>query len=174
MRKRNPVRTPERPVSRYQMRQRRRIVDDALRPAVSLALSKLQIIFPVQSAKRRLFRTAPFLKTPSRFHCKLQIVICERSCRMAKTLTVNITPFLKKESRKTKKNEKNIHFPVVFHKKDRKTRVPVKSGQVQRVVQSEGECGSRPRMAQAVCRRDQYPQETISQPPPSSRASHHW
>jgi len=35
---------------------------------------------------------------------------------MAKTLTVNITPILKKESRKRKKNKKKIHFSVFFQK----------------------------------------------------------
>jgi hypothetical protein len=47
------------------------------------------------------------------FHSRFQKVICERSCRMAKTLTVNITPFLKKESRKTKKNQKKIDIPAI-------------------------------------------------------------
>ena len=47
MRKRNPDRTADRPVSRYQMRRRRHWVDDdAIRPAMSLDLSKLQVIFP--------------------------------------------------------------------------------------------------------------------------------
>jgi hypothetical protein len=36
---------------------------------------------------------------------------------MAKTLTVNIAPFLKKESRKLKKNKKKIDFLAVFSKK---------------------------------------------------------
>jgi len=39
---------------------------------------------------------------------------------MAKTLTVNITLFLKKESRKTKKNKKKMHFPDVFPEKSEK------------------------------------------------------
>jgi hypothetical protein len=58
--KRNLDRTADRPAFRYQMRQRRhRIADDASRPAVNLNLSKLQIIFPIQSA-RRLFLAALF------------------------------------------------------------------------------------------------------------------
>jgi len=36
---------------------------------------------------------------------------------MAKTLTVNITPIFKKESRKRKKNKKKIHFLAFFQKK---------------------------------------------------------
>ena len=36
---------------------------------------------------------------------------------MAKTLTVNITPILKKESRKRKKNKKKIHILAFFLKK---------------------------------------------------------
>ena len=102
---------PLRPVPRYQMRQRRRrIADDARRPAVSLDLSKLQLIFPIQSAKRRLFRAALFFGSAASFSQQIPRVICERSCRMAKTLSVNITPILKKERGKTKKNKKNMVF----------------------------------------------------------------
>ena len=39
---------------------------------------------------------------------------------MAKTLTVNITPILKKESRKWKKNKKKIHFLANSEKNTRK------------------------------------------------------
>jgi hypothetical protein len=42
---------------------------------------------------------------------------------MAKTLTVNITPFFKKESRKRKKNKKKIHFLPFFREKTWKKRV---------------------------------------------------
>ena len=41
---------------------------------------------------------------------------------MAKTLTLNITPILKKESRKRKKNKKKMPFPAFFAKKYEKTR----------------------------------------------------
>ena len=73
MRKRNPDRTMCCPASRYQMRQRRhRIADDAFRPAFSLDLSKLQVIFPVRSAERRLFRAALFSEARPRFRSKFQ------------------------------------------------------------------------------------------------------
>jgi hypothetical protein len=44
-------------------------------------------------------------------------VICERSCRMAKTLCVTIPQILKNKSEKRKKIEKKIHFSVFFAKK---------------------------------------------------------
>ena len=115
MRKRNPVRT-ETSGFRYQMRHRRRIANDAIRPAIGPDLSKLQVILPVQSAERRLFRAAFSFKSAASFSQQIPKVICERSCRMAKTLTVNIAQILKKESRKTKKNKKRSTFCSFFTK----------------------------------------------------------
>ena len=117
MRKRNPVRT-ETSGFRYQMRHRRRIAHDAIRPAIGPDLSKLQVILPVQSAERRLFRAAFSFKSAASFSQQIPKVICERSCRMAKTLIVNITPILKKESRKMKKNKKKMHFSIIFREKN--------------------------------------------------------
>ena len=122
MRKRNPVRYGCPPGVRYQMRQRRRrTANDASRRPASLDLSKLQLILPVQSAKRRLFGPR-FFRSAASFSQQIPKLICERSCRMAKTLTVNITPFLKKESRKRKKNKKKIHFFPFFEKNTGKNR----------------------------------------------------
>jgi len=112
-----------RPVSRYQMRQwRQRIANDAFRPTVSLDLSKLQVIFPVRSAKAAVVSGGASFRSAASFSQQIPKLICERSCRMAKTLTVNITPILKKESRKRKKNKKKIYFPVFFMKSTRKNR----------------------------------------------------
>ena len=99
---------------------RHRIADDAFRHVASLDLSKLQVILPIRSAERRLFRAALFSGARPRFSQQIPKVICERSCRMAKTLSVNITPILKKESGKTKKREKKILFWVFFTKKGEK------------------------------------------------------
>lgn len=57
-----------------------------------------------------------FFRSAASFSQQIPKLICERSCRMAKTLTVNITPILKKESRKTKKIKKKMRFPAVFPK----------------------------------------------------------
>ncbi len=59
-----------------------------------------------------------FFRSAASFSQQIPKLICERSCRMAKTLTVNITPILKKESRKTKKIKKKMRFPVFSAKKD--------------------------------------------------------
>ena len=58
----------------------------------------------------------PFFKSATSFSQQIPKLICERSCRMAKTLTVNITPILKKESRKRKKNKKKRDFFIFFVK----------------------------------------------------------
>ena len=86
--------------------------------------------YPVSIRETRLVPAAFFSETRPRFHSRFQIVICERSCRMAKTLTVNITPILKKESRKRKKNQKKIDFLEKTVKKEVKKHIKrVKSGQ---------------------------------------------
>ena len=61
-----------------------------------------------------------FFRSAASFSQQIPKLICERSCRMAKTLTVNITPILKKESRKRKKNKKKRNFFIIFVKTARK------------------------------------------------------
>ena len=132
MRKRNPDQDGRPPGTRYQIRQRRRrIACHASRLFANSVLSKLQLILPSSIRRSRLFPAALFSEAQPRFHSRFQIVICERSCRMAKTLTVNITPILKKESRKWKKNQKKIDLLAVLlkntvkkHKKRFKTGHP--------------------------------------------------
>ena len=66
----------------------------------------------------------PFFRSAASFSQQIPKLICERSCRMAKTLTVNITPNLKKESRKRKKNKKKIYFFAISLKNTRKKLFP--------------------------------------------------
>ena len=66
--------------------------------------------YPNQSAKRRFLSTALFSEAQPSFSQQIPKVICERSCRMAKTLTVKITLKEEKESGKTKKNRKKTVF----------------------------------------------------------------
>lgn len=58
----------------------------------------------------------PFFKGATSFSQQIPKVICERSCRMAKTLCVTIPQILKNKSAKRKKIEKKIHFSVFFAK----------------------------------------------------------
>lgn len=58
-----------------------------------------------------------FFKGATSFSQQIPKVICERSCRMAKTLCVTIPQILKNKSAKRKKIEKKIHFSVFFAKK---------------------------------------------------------
>ena len=51
-----------------------------------------------------------FFGSTASFSQQIPMLICERSCRMAKTLTVNIAPNLKNERGKTKKNKKKMPF----------------------------------------------------------------
>jgi hypothetical protein len=75
---------------------------------------------------------------------------------MAKTLTVNITPILKKESRKTKKIKKKMHFPVFSAKKDS---FAGKSACLARCRQNESTKKSRAHVQLRFLKREEAPEK---------------
>jgi len=103
-----PGRSAGKPAADQMRHRRSRTANDASRLSVSLALSRFQLILPKidpQSGgccRRRFFRSA------AAFSQQIPKVICERSCRMAKTLIVKITLKGEKKSGKPKKNQKKI------------------------------------------------------------------
>ena len=94
-----------------QMRHRRiRTANDASRLPVSFALSRFQLILPkIDPRSGGCFRRR-FFRSAAAFSQQIPKVICVRSCRKAKTLTVKITLKEEKKSGKPKKNQKKIDF----------------------------------------------------------------
>jgi hypothetical protein len=93
------------------MRQHRiRTAKDAFRLSFSLGLSNFQLILPKSIRRTAVVVGGAFLEARPSFSQQIPKVICERSCRMAKTLTVKITLKEEKESGKTKKNRKKTVF----------------------------------------------------------------
>ena len=76
--------------------------------------------FPFNPQSGGCFGPRLFFGSAASFSQQIPKVICERSCRKAKTLTVNITPILKKESEKSKKIKKRYIFWLFFSKKREK------------------------------------------------------
>ena len=73
-------------------------------------------IYPINPRSGSLFRAEPFSGGAASFSQQIPKVICERSCRKAKTLTVKITRKEEKKRGKTKKNRKKTGKCAFFGK----------------------------------------------------------